>query len=124
MQEMRRHWLRTEIQVNRSENPAPKHSSRSGAGAGTTATAVTAAVKGCVRIRLQFKPPRGQYAPPGIYLVTAKLPERDGEFEFDTGGQNWLAFGLPDLISERCENFQSSVQYSDVSPGITRDLIQ
>jgi hypothetical protein len=24
---------------------------------------------------------RGLYTPPGIYLVTAKLPERDGEFE-------------------------------------------
>jgi len=24
---------------------------------------------------------RGLYAPPGIYVVTAKLPERDGEFE-------------------------------------------
>jgi hypothetical protein len=22
------------------------------------------------------------YAPPGIYVVTAKLPERDGEFEY------------------------------------------
>jgi hypothetical protein len=29
-----------------------------------------------------YTPPRGQYAPPGIYLVTAKLPERDGEFEY------------------------------------------
>ena len=28
-----------------------------------------------------YTPPRGQYAPPGIYVVTAKLPERDGEFE-------------------------------------------
>ena len=26
-----------------------------------------------------YTPPRGQYAPPGIYVVTAKLPERDGE---------------------------------------------
>jgi hypothetical protein len=25
--------------------------------------------------------PRRQYAPPEIYVVTAKLPERDGEFE-------------------------------------------
>jgi hypothetical protein len=24
----------------------------------------------------------GVYAPPGIYVVTAKLPERDGEFEY------------------------------------------
>ena len=24
----------------------------------------------------------GQYAPPGLYVVTAKLPERDGEFEY------------------------------------------
>jgi hypothetical protein len=29
-----------------------------------------------------YTPPRGRYAPPGIYLVTAKLPERDGEFEY------------------------------------------
>jgi hypothetical protein len=28
-----------------------------------------------------YTPPRGLYAPPGIYVVTAKLPERDGEFE-------------------------------------------
>ena len=26
--------------------------------------------------------PRGLYAPPGIYVVTAKLPERDSEFEY------------------------------------------
>jgi hypothetical protein len=29
-----------------------------------------------------YTPPRGQYSPPEIYLVTAKLPERDGEFEY------------------------------------------
>jgi hypothetical protein len=29
-----------------------------------------------------YTAPRGQYAPPGIYLVTAKLPERGGEFEY------------------------------------------
>jgi hypothetical protein len=29
-----------------------------------------------------YTPPRGRYAPPEIYLVTAKLPERDGEFEY------------------------------------------
>jgi hypothetical protein len=29
-----------------------------------------------------YTPPRGVYAPPGIYVVTAKLPERDGEFEY------------------------------------------
>jgi hypothetical protein len=29
-----------------------------------------------------YTPPRGTYAPPGIYLVTAKLPEREGEFEY------------------------------------------
>jgi hypothetical protein len=27
-------------------------------------------------------PPPAQYAPPGLYVVTAKLPERDGEFEY------------------------------------------
>ena len=26
--------------------------------------------------------PRGLYAPRGIYVVTALLPERDGEFEY------------------------------------------
>jgi hypothetical protein len=29
-----------------------------------------------------YHPPRGHYAPPGIYLVAAKLAERDGEFEY------------------------------------------
>ena len=29
-----------------------------------------------------YTPPHGQYAPPGLYVVTAKLPERDGEFEY------------------------------------------
>ena len=29
-----------------------------------------------------YTAPRGLYAPPGIYVVTAKLPERDGEFEY------------------------------------------
>ena len=26
--------------------------------------------------------PRGLYAPRGVYVVTAKLPERDGAFEY------------------------------------------
>jgi len=30
---------------------------------------------------VEYHSPRGLYAPPGIYVVTAKLPERDGEFE-------------------------------------------
>jgi hypothetical protein len=29
-----------------------------------------------------YTPPQGQYAPPGLYVLTAKLPERDGEFEY------------------------------------------
>jgi hypothetical protein len=29
-----------------------------------------------------YTPPLGLYAPPGIYLVTAKLPEQDSEFEY------------------------------------------
>jgi hypothetical protein len=29
-----------------------------------------------------YMAPRGLYAPPGIYVVTAKLPERDGEFQY------------------------------------------
>jgi predicted DNA-binding ribbon-helix-helix protein len=29
-----------------------------------------------------YTPPHGQYAPLGLYVVTAKLPERDGEFEY------------------------------------------
>jgi hypothetical protein len=29
-----------------------------------------------------YTPPRGQYVPPGIYVVTAKLPEQDGECEY------------------------------------------
>jgi hypothetical protein len=31
---------------------------------------------------VEYHSPRGLYAPPGIYVVTAKLPERDGEFEY------------------------------------------
>ena len=31
---------------------------------------------------VEYSPPRRFYAPPGIYVVTAKLPERDGEFEY------------------------------------------
>jgi hypothetical protein len=31
---------------------------------------------------VEYYSPRGPYAPPGIYVVTAKLPERDGEFEY------------------------------------------
>jgi hypothetical protein len=30
----------------------------------------------------EYNPPRGNYAPRGAYIVTAKLPERDGEFEY------------------------------------------
>ena len=29
-----------------------------------------------------YTPPCGTYAPPGIYVVIAKLSERDGEFEY------------------------------------------
>jgi hypothetical protein len=29
-----------------------------------------------------YTPPRGLHAPPGIYVVIAKLSERDGEFEY------------------------------------------
>ena len=29
-----------------------------------------------------YTPPTGRYAPPGIYVVVAKLSERDGEFEY------------------------------------------
>jgi hypothetical protein len=29
-----------------------------------------------------YRPPHGVYAPRGLYVVTAKLPERDGEFEY------------------------------------------
>jgi hypothetical protein len=31
---------------------------------------------------VEYSPPPRLHAPPGIYLVTAKLPERDGEFEY------------------------------------------
>jgi hypothetical protein len=31
---------------------------------------------------VEYYSPRGLYAPPGIYVVTAKLLERDGEFEY------------------------------------------
>ena len=31
---------------------------------------------------VEFNPPRGVYAPRGPYVVTAKLPERDGAFEY------------------------------------------
>jgi hypothetical protein len=31
---------------------------------------------------VEFNAPRGIYAPGGPYVVTSKLPERDGEFEY------------------------------------------
>ena len=31
---------------------------------------------------VRYFPPRGMYAQRGTYVVTAKLPERDGEFEY------------------------------------------
>jgi hypothetical protein len=31
---------------------------------------------------VEFRPRHGQYAPPGTYLVTAKLSEWDGKFEY------------------------------------------
>ena len=30
----------------------------------------------------EFNPPRGIFAPRGPYVVTAKLPDRDGAFEY------------------------------------------
>ena len=31
---------------------------------------------------VEFNPPRGIFAPRGPYVVTSKLPERDGAFEY------------------------------------------
>jgi hypothetical protein len=31
---------------------------------------------------VEYTPPLGLYTPPGLYVVTAKLPERDGEFDY------------------------------------------
>ena len=31
---------------------------------------------------VEYRPPRGTSAPRGAYVVTAKLPERDGQFEY------------------------------------------
>jgi hypothetical protein len=31
---------------------------------------------------VEYYSPRGFHAPSGIYVVSAKLPERDGEFEY------------------------------------------
>jgi hypothetical protein len=31
---------------------------------------------------VEYSAPRGTYVPRGSYIVTAKLPERDGEFEY------------------------------------------
>ena len=31
---------------------------------------------------VEYIPSPGLYAPGGLYIVTAKLPERDGEFEY------------------------------------------
>ena len=31
---------------------------------------------------VEYYSPRGLHAPPGIYVVTGKLPERAGEFEY------------------------------------------
>jgi hypothetical protein len=33
-------------------------------------------------VRKNLHATRRLYAPPGIYVVTAKLPEREGEFEY------------------------------------------
>jgi hypothetical protein len=33
---------------------------------------------------------RARHAPSGIYVVTAKLPERDGEFEYHTKNSSEL----------------------------------
>jgi hypothetical protein len=31
---------------------------------------------------VEYSSPRGLHAPRGVYVVTAKLPERDGEFQY------------------------------------------
>ena len=41
-----------------------------------------------------YTPPTGTYAPPGIYVVTAKLPERDGASMEPIAWQRGLCFGL------------------------------
>ena len=37
---------------------------------------------------VEYHAPRGTYAPRGAYVVTAKLPERNGEFEYHIRGMN------------------------------------
>jgi hypothetical protein len=37
---------------------------------------------------VQYRPPSGMCAPHGAYVVTAKLPERDGEFEYRIRNMN------------------------------------
>ena len=32
--------------------------------------------------QVRYFPPRGTYAPRGAYVVTATLPEREGDFEY------------------------------------------
>jgi hypothetical protein len=38
--------------------------------------------------QVQYYPPRGADAPRGAYVVTAKLPEREGEFEYRIRNMN------------------------------------
>ena len=38
--------------------------------------------KFCLGQPVEYYPPRGTYVPRGPFVVTAKLPERDGQFEY------------------------------------------
>jgi hypothetical protein len=52
---------------------------------------------------VEYRSPRGRYAPPGTYVVTAKLPERDGEFEYH--------------IKHTIELHERSAKESELSPA-------
>jgi hypothetical protein len=51
-----------------------------------------------------YRPPREVYASQGAYIVTAKLPERDGTFEYRIRGVN--------------ESHERAVRESELAPFI------
>jgi hypothetical protein len=62
---------------------------------------------------VEYHPPHGIYAPRGAYLVTAKLPERDGEFEYHIRSVNELH---ERLVRER---ELSVIAIYDNAPGVS-----
>ena len=72
---------------------------------------------------VEYYSPRWLYAPPGIYVVTAKLPEWDGEFEYHikhTSERHERMRGKANFVRSADDARQAAVQIRRLQAQIAR----